>query len=90
LKRCEYEIEVEKTGFGSTYAGEFVRNKKKVSELPVTFDLLVGSLVYRTFLDRTAGFFSDKVKETNAVRFLHVFICVDDALFLWNNFEVLC
>jgi len=49
--------------FGSTYAGEFVRNKKKVSELPVTFDLLVGSLVYRTFLDRTAGFFSDKVKE---------------------------
>ena len=48
LKRCGYKIEFEKTGFDGTYAGEFVRYKKKVSELPVTFDLLVGSLVCRT------------------------------------------
>jgi hypothetical protein len=48
LKRRGYEIEIEKTGFDGTYAGEFVRYKKKVGELPVTFDLLVGSLVCRT------------------------------------------
>ena len=48
LKRCGYEVEVEKTGFDGTYAGEFVRCKKNVSKLPVTFDLLVGSLVCRT------------------------------------------
>lgn len=48
LKRCGYEIEVEKTGFDGTYAGEFIRYKKKVGALPVTFDLLVESLVCRT------------------------------------------
>jgi len=48
LKRQGYEREVEKAGFDDTYAGEFVRYKKRVSELPVTFDLLVGSLVCRT------------------------------------------
>ncbi|MDT8782630.1 MAG: hypothetical protein IAX22_08325 [Candidatus Bathyarchaeota archaeon] len=48
LKRCGYERDIEKTGFDYTYAGEFVRYKKKVGELPVTFDLLVGSLVCRT------------------------------------------
>ena len=48
LKNCEYEREVEKTGFDGTYAGEFVRYRKKVGGLPVTFDLLVGSLVCRT------------------------------------------
>ena len=48
LKRCGYEIEVEKTGFDGTYAGKFIRCKKRVGGLPVTFDLLVESLVCRT------------------------------------------
>lgn len=48
LKRYGFEKDVEKTGFDETYAGEFVSYKKKVGQLPVTFDLLVGSLVCRT------------------------------------------
>jgi hypothetical protein len=48
LQRYGFERNVEKTGFDETYAGEFVSYKKKVGELPVTFDLLVGSLVCRT------------------------------------------
>ncbi len=48
LKRHGYERDFEKKGFDGTYAGEFVRYKKKVGELPVTFDLLVDSLVCRT------------------------------------------
>jgi hypothetical protein len=48
LQRCGFEVNVNKTGFDETYAGEFVSYKKKVGELPVTFDLLVGSLVCRT------------------------------------------
>lgn len=48
LKRNGFDRDFEKTGFDDTYAGEFVRFKKKVGELPVTFDLLVGSLVCRT------------------------------------------
>lgn len=48
LESCGYEREVEKKGFDSTYAGEFIRYRKKVGELPVTFDLLVGSLACRT------------------------------------------
>ena len=48
LQRCGFERNVEKTGFDETYAGGFLSYKKKVGELPVTFDLLVGSLVCRT------------------------------------------
>jgi len=48
LQRIGFERNVEKTGFDETYAGEFLSYKKKVGELPVTFDLLVGSLVCRT------------------------------------------
>jgi hypothetical protein len=48
LERWGYENDVGKKGFDETYSGEFVRYKKKVGELPVTFDLLVGSLVCRT------------------------------------------
>ena len=48
LQRYGFERNVEKTGFDETYAGEFLSYKKKVGELPVTFDLLVGSLVCRT------------------------------------------
>jgi hypothetical protein len=48
LQRYGFERNVEKTGFDETYAGEFFSYQKKVGELPVTFDLLVGSLVCRT------------------------------------------
>ena len=48
LKKNEFEKDFEKRGFDDTYAGEFVRFKKKAGELPVTFDVLVGSLVCRT------------------------------------------
>jgi len=47
LERYGYEKDVEKKGFDETYAGEFIRYKKKVGALPVTFDLLVESLVCR-------------------------------------------
>ena len=47
LKKHGFELDIEKTGFDETYSGEFVRYKKNVSGLPVTFDLLVGSLVCR-------------------------------------------
>ena len=48
LQRHGFERYIEKTGFDEVYAGEFVSYKKRVGELPVTFDLLVGSLVCRT------------------------------------------
>lgn len=38
---------VEKAGFDEVYGGEFKSYKKEVNELPLTFDLLVGSLVCR-------------------------------------------
>lgn len=38
---------VEKAGFDEAYGGKFVSYKKLVSRLPVTVDLLVGSLVCR-------------------------------------------
>ena len=48
LKGLEFERDFEKKGFDVTYTGEFIRYVKKVDQLPVTFDLLVGSLVCRT------------------------------------------
>lgn len=48
LQRQGFKRNVEKTGFDETYAGKFLSYKKKVGELLVTFDLLVGSLVCRT------------------------------------------
>ena len=48
LERFGFGRDIEKTGFDGTYAGEFVRYKKKVGELPVTFDLIIESLVCRT------------------------------------------
>jgi len=42
-----FERHVRKTGFDEIYAGEFVSYKKEVNELPVTVDILVGSLVCR-------------------------------------------
>lgn len=38
---------VERAGFDEIYAGEFVSYKKEIAGLPVTIDLLVGSLVCR-------------------------------------------
>ena len=48
LKKSSYERDIEKKGFDETYSGEFIRYKKKVGGLPVTFDLLVESLTCRT------------------------------------------
>jgi hypothetical protein len=42
-----YLLDLEKEGFDETYAGKFVRYKKALGKLPVTFDLLVDSLVCR-------------------------------------------
>jgi len=42
-----FEEHVRKTGFDEVYAGEFVSYRKEVDVLPVTVDLLVGSLVCR-------------------------------------------
>jgi len=47
LEEEEFERHVRKTGFDEIYAGEFVSYKKEVNELPVTIDILVGSLVCR-------------------------------------------
>jgi len=47
LKKEGFEKHASKTGFDEVYAGEFVSYRKEVNELPVTVDLLVGSLVCR-------------------------------------------
>lgn len=47
LEKEEFEKHVRRTGFDEMYAGEFVSYRKEVNGLPVTFDLLVGSLVCR-------------------------------------------
>lgn len=47
LEEEGFKRHVRKTGFDEIYAGEFVSYKKEVNELPVTVDILVGSLVCR-------------------------------------------
>lgn len=47
LNKEGFEKHVRKAGFDETYGGEFISYKKSVSGLPVTIDLLVGSLVCR-------------------------------------------
>jgi len=47
LKRQGFSKHVQKTGFDAAYGGEFISYVKKVDGLPVTVDLLVGSLVCR-------------------------------------------
>jgi hypothetical protein len=47
LKKEGFKRHVRKTGFDEIYAGEFISYKKEVDDLPVTIDLLVGSLVCR-------------------------------------------
>lgn len=48
LTREGFTRHTERAGFDEVYGGEFVSYRKEVDRLPVTFDLLVGSLVYRT------------------------------------------
>jgi len=47
FEREGFTKHVERAGFDEVYGGEFTSYKKEVEELPVTFDLLVGSLVCR-------------------------------------------
>lgn len=47
LEEEGFKKHVEKTGFDEVYGGEFKSYRKEVNKLPVTFDLLVGSLVSR-------------------------------------------
>lgn len=47
LEREGFTKHVERAGFDEVHGGEFISYKKEVEELPVTFDLLVGSLVCR-------------------------------------------
>lgn len=47
LKRDGFSKHVQKAGFDAAYGGEFISYVKKVDELPVTVDLLIGSLVCR-------------------------------------------
>jgi len=47
LGKERFKEHIRKTGFDEAYAGEFVSYRKEVDVLPVTVDLLVGSLVCR-------------------------------------------
>lgn len=47
LKREGFKKHIEKAGFDRIYSGKFVSYKKEVGKHPVTFDMLVGSLVCR-------------------------------------------
>ncbi|HVP16769.1 MAG TPA: hypothetical protein VMT42_05325 [candidate division Zixibacteria bacterium] len=47
LEKEGFRKHIERAGFDEIYAGEFVSYKKEVGRLPVTIDLLVGSLVCR-------------------------------------------
>jgi len=47
LEEEGFEKHIVKTGFDEIYEGEFVSYRKEVNGLPVTVDLLVGSLVCR-------------------------------------------
>jgi len=47
LTREEFTKYLEKAGFDEVYGGEFISYRKEVDKLPVTVDLLVGSLVCR-------------------------------------------
>src|SRR5712692_3932118 len=47
LRREGYKVERTKVGFDKEYGGGFASFGKKVEDLPVTIDLLIGSLVSR-------------------------------------------
>lgn len=48
LVEAGYKKSIEKAGFDTIYGGFFVSYEKKINDLPVTVDLLVGSLVSRS------------------------------------------
>jgi len=47
LRKEGYKVGQTKVGFDEAYGGEFASFRKKVEDLPVTIDLLIGSLVSR-------------------------------------------
>jgi len=47
LEKEGFKKHIEKAGFDEIYAGKFVSYKKEAGELPVTIDILAGSLVCR-------------------------------------------
>jgi len=47
LSKEGFKQHVRKTGFDKTYGGQFISYKKDISGLPVTIDVLVGSLACR-------------------------------------------
>ena len=47
LEKEGFKKHIERAGFDEIYAGKFVSYKKEIGGLPVTIDLLVGSLVCR-------------------------------------------
>ena len=47
LRERGFEKNLERAGFDEIYCGEFVNYMKRINDLPVTVDLLVGSLVCR-------------------------------------------
>jgi len=60
LEKEGFEGHLSKKGFDKMYAGEFISFRKSVNELPVTIDLLVGSLVCRA---TEAAWSFDYIKE---------------------------
>lgn len=47
LEKEGYKIDIAKVGFDKVYSGEFLSYKKSINNLPLTVDLLVGSVVCR-------------------------------------------
>jgi len=64
LKREGFSKHVQKAGFDAAYGGEFVSYVKKVDDLPVTVDLLVGSLVCRA---TDASWSFDYIKKSSVI-----------------------
>jgi len=64
LKRDGFAKHVQKAGFDASYGGEFVSYVKKVDNLPVTVDLLVGSLVCRA---TDASWSFDYIKKSSVI-----------------------
>jgi len=64
LKRDGFSKHVQKTGFDTAYGGEFISYVKKVDGLPVTVDLLVGSLVCRA---TDASWSFDYIKKSSVI-----------------------
>ncbi len=62
LKKEGFKQHIRKTGFDEMYGGEFISYKKDISKLPVTIDLLVGSLVCRA---TNASWSFDYIKENS-------------------------